>query len=135
MGLPESCARRHHRWVSETELFFDEDRQGPTQPMPLQSRGLHDVEEARWRDIDPDPNEAPAPGRAAHSRPAEPPRRVPRAARRRWWCALAALLAAVVLAAVSFGFVTWDEPACGGRLYVPSGPNDTSCIDPAVLAR
>ncbi|WP_309625041.1 hypothetical protein [Methylibium sp.] len=100
--------------------------------MPLQSRGLHDVEEARWRDIDPDPNEAPAPGRAAHSRPAEPPRRVPRATRRRWWCALAAVVLATV---VIFGFLMSDEPACGGRLYVPSGPNDTSCIDPAVLAR
>ena len=43
--------------------------------------------------------------------------------------------ASALAAVVSFGFVMWGELACGGRLYVPSGPNDTCCIDPAVLAR
>ena len=43
--------------------------------------------------------------------------------------------ASALAAVVSFGFVMWGEPDCGGRLYGPSGPNDTCYIDPAVLAR
>lgn len=105
-------------------------RAPPARPPP-------EVEEAAWRDLEP--NILPAPllggepldlfGHARHDE--QPPHR----ALRRWWWLLGALVVAAVVA-VALRFMPWDEPACGGRLYVPSAQGDAAdCVDPEVLSR